>query len=288
MGKLVPVIIVTLAIVAYFFLKEDFDPVSIRDKRVLVTGASTGIGEQLAYQYARLGARLVVTARRAELLEKVVRRCRDYGAAFVDSVPGDMAVAADRARLVSETERLLGGLDHLILNHAVFNFHDWTGAPENMTTLGRYMEIDFVSYVDVASRALSMLQSSRGNVGVVSSLAGKMGVAKSAPYSAAKHALQGFFASWRQELALKDTGISVTLCVLGLINTETAMEMIALHYVGASEDVAASAEDTASAILRSVALRDYELYYPWIANWYAAIHNFAPSLLEYYAASYLK
>ena len=52
---------------------------SVRGKRVLVTGASTGIGEQLAYHYARLGARLVITARREHVLKEVVKRCREVG-----------------------------------------------------------------------------------------------------------------------------------------------------------------------------------------------------------------
>ena len=80
---------------------------SIRGKRVLVTGASTGIGEQLAYHYARLGARLVITARREHVLKEVVKRCREVG-----SKDGDYHfIAADMSDMAQTKTVIQVGLD---------------------------------------------------------------------------------------------------------------------------------------------------------------------------------
>ena len=68
-------------------------PESIKGKRVLVTGASSGIGEQMAYHYARMGASIVLTARRETLLQKVVEKCKLIGAktATFDYITADMS-----------------------------------------------------------------------------------------------------------------------------------------------------------------------------------------------------
>ena len=70
-----------------------YSPESIKGKRVLVTGASSGIGEQMAYHYARMGASIVLTARRETLLQKVVEKCKLIGAktATFDYITADMS-----------------------------------------------------------------------------------------------------------------------------------------------------------------------------------------------------
>jgi len=289
MGKLIPVAVVGLAVVLYYccFSCCKFDPESIRDKRVLVTGASSGIGEQLAYHYARLGAKIVITARRQAELEKVAEKCKELGAAHVLSVPADMASPKDRVKVVKATEKFLGGLDHLILNHAIFDFKWWTGAPENLTTLHNYMDINFMSFVDLTSRSLPMLTESKGNIGVVTSVAGKVSNPAGSPYAATKFALHGFYSSFRQELLYKQTGISVTLCVLGLIDTEKAIDMLSDRMPMFDLSFAVSASDTAMAILKGVENGVYEVYYPKMATYMVALHKLCPEYLENYMARYM-
>ena len=284
MGKLIPAAVAVLALTLYYccYTGDKFEPGSIRDKRVLVTGASTGIGEQLAYQYARLGARIVITARRQRELEKVAEKCKELGAAHVSSVQADMANPKDRVKVIQATEKFLGGLDQLILNHAVYDMNWWTGAPENLTTLRSYLDINFMSYEDLTSRALPMLTESKGHVGVVTSVAGKVGNALMSPYVATKFALHGFYSSFRQELAYKQTGVTVTLCVLGFIDTERAVNLLQSRIPSLDMSIAAAAEDTAAAILRGVTNGVYEVYYPkfaWILVW---LHKLFPEYLEFH------
>uniref|UniRef100_A0A4W5RRZ8 Zmp:0000000521 n=1 Tax=Hucho hucho TaxID=62062 RepID=A0A4W5RRZ8_9TELE len=90
---------------------------SVRFARVLVIGASTGIGEQVAYHYAKMGAQIVITARREYALQKVAANCTSLGAQKALYVTGDMSQSSDPERVVRMAVEQLGGLDILVLNH---------------------------------------------------------------------------------------------------------------------------------------------------------------------------
>ena len=79
------------AVLIAWYMKENFDPESVRGKKVVICGASTGIGEELAYQYAKLGAQLLLVARREEALRKVVARCKELGAQTANYVVADLS-----------------------------------------------------------------------------------------------------------------------------------------------------------------------------------------------------
>ncbi|GAB6029578.1 hypothetical protein CHUAL_005321 [Chamberlinius hualienensis] len=270
------------AAILYYWLTADptFDASSVRGKHVLITGTSSGIGEQLAYAYSRLGARVVITARRQTLLENVRRKCEQLGAQQVVMVVADMAVASDRERVVAAVREHFGGkLDYLILNHVYAKHGHWI-SPSNITTLRTAFEINFLSYVEVATLAFDMLTNANGRIGVISSVAGKVPMAGFAFYSASKFALDGFFSTWRQELAMAHSNVSVTNVVLGLIATEAALDSIREGHVNIDPDSAASVEETAQAIIKGVSVRSREMYYPFSACFAVNIHKFIPSLIE--------
>ena len=89
------------AVLIAWYLKEDFDPESVRGKKVVICGASTGIGEELAYQYAKLGAELLLVARREEALKKVVTRCGELGAQIANYVVADLSSLEGAKRLAA-------------------------------------------------------------------------------------------------------------------------------------------------------------------------------------------
>ncbi|GAB6022868.1 hypothetical protein CHUAL_006966 [Chamberlinius hualienensis] len=280
------VILLPVFIAYCIYNRDTFDPNTIRGKRVLVTGASSGIGEKVAYQYAKLGAKLVITARRAELLEKVEKKCKELGSPSVHSVPADMAKAADRKKLVSETEKQLGGLDILILNHAYMHYAWWKGTPENVTALENMMNINFLSFVDITSMLLNSLKESKGNIGVVSSVAGKIGNPGMAPYCSSKHAMQGFYSSLRQELNSQKTGVSVTLIVYGPVDSDRAIELT--RDIKSPVDfvtMAGTTDDAADVLIKGVAGRAYEVYFPRLANIVQYLVRICPSVMENVAAS---
>ncbi|CAH1789317.1 unnamed protein product, partial [Owenia fusiformis] len=73
------VLVVAAGVYIGLTLTDNIDSELIRGKNVIITGASTGIGEQMAYHYARLGAKLLITARREHVLQKVIERCKEIG-----------------------------------------------------------------------------------------------------------------------------------------------------------------------------------------------------------------
>uniref|UniRef100_A0A8C8ECT7 11-beta-hydroxysteroid dehydrogenase 1 n=1 Tax=Otus sunia TaxID=257818 RepID=A0A8C8ECT7_9STRI len=195
-------------------------PEMLRGKRVIVTGASSGIGEQVAYHLARMEAHLLLTARTEAKLQKVVERCLELGAASARYVSGSMEDTTFPAVVVREKLLcflMLGGLDMLILNHIGYSYFNYFNG--DVGQVRKLLETNFLSYVAMTVSALPMLKESEGSIVVVSSVAGKIGSPFAASYSATKFALEGFFSSLRHEFIIDKVNVSITLCILGYINT---------------------------------------------------------------------
>ncbi|XP_030631416.1 hydroxysteroid 11-beta-dehydrogenase 1-like protein [Chanos chanos] len=251
-------ILISVSTVLMAFLWRDtFDAESVRGARVLVTGASTGIGEQIAYHYARLGAQIVVTARREQVLQRVVEMCRKLGAEKALYVTADMSLITDPERVVKFAVDNLGGLDFMVLNHiGSSNFAMWDGDDDHVRSL---MQVNFLSYVQMTSAALPVLEQSGGSVVVVSSLLGKLTTPFVGPYSATKFALNGFFGTLQHELSMQNSNVSLTISILGLIDTDSAMEKVR----GKTYMIAYPASDAALHIIKAGATHQKESYYPW-------------------------
>uniref|UniRef100_A0A3Q2EB23 Hydroxysteroid (11-beta) dehydrogenase 1-like a n=1 Tax=Cyprinodon variegatus TaxID=28743 RepID=A0A3Q2EB23_CYPVA len=226
MGKILTFVIVSV-LVAYLAMQwaaPRFDPESLKGARVLVTGASTGIGEQIAYHYARFGAQIIITARREKVLQQVAEKCLSLGAQKAFYIAADMASESDPDKVVDFALEKLGGLDYLVLNHiGPTPFGVWEGDVEHTRWL---MKVNFFSYTQMAWRALPSLEQSKGSLVVVSSLLAKMTSPFTLPYTSTKFALNGFFGSLNHELAMKKSNVSISICTLGLIDTESAMEKV--------------------------------------------------------------
>ncbi|XP_030877193.1 hydroxysteroid 11-beta-dehydrogenase 1-like protein isoform X4 [Leptonychotes weddellii] len=205
-----------------YYWDDNFDPAGLQGARVLLTGASTGIGEELAYLYARLGAHLVLTAHTEALLQKVVGNCRKLGAPKVFFIAADMASPEVPERVVRFALDKLGGLDYLVLNHLGATP---AGTRSRSVQATRWLlQVNFLSYVQLTSLALPILTDSKGSLVVVSSLLGHVPTSFSSPYSAAKFALDGFFGSLRRELDVQDVNVAITMCVLGLRDRASTAE----------------------------------------------------------------
>lgn len=180
---------------------------SFHQQVVLLTGASVGIGRELALQLAAAGARLVLAARDAVKLEEVAALCRARGAEALVA-PADVADPAACGALVARAVEACGRLDVLLLNAG----QDMGARLDELTdpaVLERLMRVNYLGPAWLTWHALPHLKSSRGRIVVVSSLAGLTGVPTRTGYAAAKHALHGFFDSLRCELA--GSGVAVTI-----------------------------------------------------------------------------
>ncbi|NWW93421.1 DHI1 dehydrogenase, partial [Rhynochetos jubatus] len=259
MGLLLKIFIplLGLALAFYFYsAPENFSEEMLRGKRVIVTGASSGIGEQMAYHLARMEAHLLLTARTEAKLQKVVEQCLKLGAASARYVSGSMENTTFPEVVVKEAENTWGGLDMLILNHVGYSYVNYFNG--DVGHVRKLLETNFLSYVAMTVSALPLLKESEGSIVVVSSLAGKTGAPFTAPYSATKFALGGFFSSLRQEFIIEKVNVSITLCILGYIDTENAVRVVS-HAIRGTP---APKEECALEIIRSGVLRQRELHYP--------------------------
>ncbi|KFR01494.1 Hydroxysteroid 11-beta-dehydrogenase 1-like [Nipponia nippon] len=228
-----------------FFWKDPFNPESLSGARVLLTGASAGIGEQMAYHYARFGAEIVLTARREAVLQKVRTSLYEGRHKRFGLLPK------------KQQQQQIRGLDYLVLNHiGMTRFQMWAGDVEYTRWL---MQVNFFSYVALATAALPTLEKNKGSLVVVSSLTGKIPTPFTTSYSATKFALDGFFSSLRHELIMQKRNISITLCILGLIDTDSALE----NTRGKVHLTASPAPEAALAIIWGGATRVQEVFYPW-------------------------
>ncbi len=193
MGWKLTIVVLCVGILIAYQLVDRFDPETVRGKNVVITGGSTGIGEQLAYHYARLGANIVITARREQLLKQVVEKCKEIGnkdGKFY-YIQLDMMDLNSPSPLIEYAEKVLGGIDYVALNHLLsYDLGEWLGTENNFTTLERAITVNFNAYVRIASYAVPHLERSKGSIIVMSSILGKIPAAFVTPYVTAKHALQ--------------------------------------------------------------------------------------------------
>lgn len=258
-----------LGVVIGYWLIDDFNPDVLKGKSVLITGASAGIGEQMAYHYAKMGANVLVTARREKKLQEVVAKCRELGRpdGIYHYISADMSNLTSTEIVIKEAETKLGGIDYLVLNHIIIiPLGMWKGSTDNLTKMDKIVDVNYKSYVHLTSHALPLLEKSQGSIVVVSSLAGKVAQPFSGVYSSTKFALDGFFGSLRQEFALRNCDVSVTLCVIGLVGTESALNELRNfgQYFLLNTIKAAEPPDAAYAIIRGGTLRAREIYFPYM------------------------
>ncbi|MFV2067232.1 MAG: SDR family NAD(P)-dependent oxidoreductase [Pirellulales bacterium] len=189
---------------------------SLSQCRVIVTGASSGIGYQLALELAREGARLVVTARRSERLNTLADQIRGLGRP-VAVVCGDIVDPAVRETLVAEACNTFGGFD-LLINNAGVSAHG-RFASASSDRLRRIMEVNFFAAAELIRVALPTLaKANRPMVVNVGSILGRRGLPRNSEYSASKFALAGLSEALRPELTRH--GIDLLLVNPGTTDTD--------------------------------------------------------------------
>jgi len=187
---------------------------SYKGKVVVITGASSGIGEELAIQFAKLGSKLVLAARRIENLESLVSKCKKLGTDAI-AVRTDVSKESDCKELVDATIKKYGTLDVLVLNAGVGCIMKLSEA-EDMKAFRDTMEINFWGYVYPTYHALSSLRKSKGTIIAISSLAAILPTPRRNVYGASKAAVITFLNCLRQE----ESAIQITIVCPGFVKTE--------------------------------------------------------------------
>ncbi|KAJ9559722.1 hypothetical protein OSB04_004882, partial [Centaurea solstitialis] len=188
---------------------------TLAGKVVIITGASSGIGEHLAYEYARSGASLVLVARREELLAAVARKAVEIGSPDAVVVKADVSKFLDCKKFVDEAIKHFGKVDCLI-NNAGTGIGGLFEKQLCITNHTSTMDINFWGSVYATHFALPHLKKSKGRIVVIGSCSGWFATSRLSVYNASKVAQQSFFETLRVELG---SDIGITMVTLGMIDT---------------------------------------------------------------------
>jgi short-subunit dehydrogenase len=222
---------------------------NVKGLRILITGASQGIGRALAVAAARRGSRVLAAARSHDLLADLVARVRAAGGQ-IEPVEADVTIEEDRQRMAQQAVRQYGGLDVLINNAGIgATGHFADVSPDR---LRKIMEVNFFGLTETTRVCLPLLQQGTTPAIVnISSIAGHRGIPARSEYSASKFAVQGFSEAIRAELTL--LGIDVLVVSPGLTRTNFSANMLEQKALMQLDHLRGmSAEAVAEATLRSL------------------------------------
>jgi short-subunit dehydrogenase len=193
-----------------------------KDKVVWITGASSGIGEALAYMLDEAGSKLVLSSNEPERLEEVREKCAKRAEHMV--LPLDLSEWDALAPKAEEVLGRFGRVDILVNNGGIS--HRSLAKDTSLEVDRRVMDIDYFGHMALTKAVLpSMLERKAGHIVVTTSLAGLLQVPYRTAYCAAKHALHGFFDTLRVEVW--DDNIKVTLVCPAQVRTNISYQALA-------------------------------------------------------------
>lgn len=229
-------------------------------KVIAITGASEGIGAELARQAAGKGVWLALAARNVGKLEQVAAECRALGAEAL-AIRCDVSVEADCRHFIEETARRYSSLD-ILINNAGVSGHALLEEVTDFSWYETMMRVNFMGSLYCSRYALSHLKKRRGQIVAISSLAGKLGIPGRTAYSPSKGAQALFFEALRLEL--RESGVDVTIVYPGVVATGIRRRGYGPDGQPAGrsslkEDKAMSVEECARRILAATHARKREL-----------------------------
>jgi short-subunit dehydrogenase len=191
-------------------------------KVVWITGASSGIGEALALEMARRGARLILSARREDELQRVARLTGLPDTQWL-ILPIDMADSDALPQKVDAVMQRFGQIDYVFQNAGITQ--RGLVAETDFLVYRQLFDVNFFGVVALTKAILPVMQrQGNGHIIVTSSVAGKIGTKMRSGYCATKHALHGFFDSLRAEI--HEQGIQVTIVCPGYIKTPISLHAL--------------------------------------------------------------
>jgi short-subunit dehydrogenase len=198
---------------------------SLKGQVIWITGASSGIGEALVYHLAHQGARLILSSRRKEELERVKGNCPQYAQADIRVLPLDLSESSTLKLMAEAATQMFGHIDILVNNGGI---SQRSMAKDTVLDVDRrLMEVDYFGTIALTKGLIPhFIQRKKGQFVVISSVLGMIGASNRTGYSAAKHALHGFFDSLRAELWNESKDIHVTIICPGWISTNLAMHAL--------------------------------------------------------------
>jgi len=191
------------------------------NKTIWITGASSGIGEALTYEFSKLGAKIIISSRRKEELERVKENCAKKENIQIQEL--DLAKHDEIPEIVNQVLNQNTKIDILINNGGISQRSLSKETPLEIDK--KIMNINYFGTICLTKAVLpSMISNKEGHIVVISSLTGKFGAPLRSAYAASKHALHGFFDTLRIE-TWKDN-INVSIICPGYIRTNVSINAL--------------------------------------------------------------
>lgn len=253
----------------------------MRDKSVVITGAASGIGAALTRRFASGGCRLGLLDLEEHPVQHVAEQLRAEGVSAV-AERCDVTRFEDCQAAIEAVRRAHGGIDVLVNNAGIT--HVGLFQQTEISVIRRVMEVNFFGSVHCTKAALPSLLERRGQIIVMSSVAGLAPLATRTGYAASKHALHGFFESLRAEHA-KD-GLAVTIVCPSFVRTHIGDHALAADGSSAAGDArtgvrgAIEPDAVADAIFDAALKRTRLLLIPRRARLFLWVWRLAPSVYE--------
>jgi short-subunit dehydrogenase len=257
----------------------------LQGRRILVTGASSGIGKALARQLAPLGAKLVLAAR----TEDKLRALADALNCLKDNVlvvPTDITKEGERQHLLDCAVEHFGGIDVLVNNAGIASWAHFADSTEEI--LRQIMEVNFFAPAELIRKAIPILVNGvQPAVVNVSSMCGRRALPAWSEYSASKYALCGLTEALRGELARFD--IDILLIVPGLTRSDLSQHFLRSEGRAKIEyDEGMPPEVVAAAIVKSLRKNKTETWIGSDTQWMLRVNRWFPRLVDYLLARKVK
>ena len=254
----------------------------LSDKTIWITGASSGIGEELTYQLASRGNRIIISARREQELVRVKNNCPKTAQNNIHIAVMDLSDLDSLDAVAQKALDIDGGIDILINNGGISQRS--LVAETDFEVDKRLMNVNFLAAVKLTKSVLpGMIKKKSGHILITSSLVGKFGTPYRSSYSASKHALHGFFEALRAEVW--ENNIFVTLFCGGYIKTKISINAVTAdgspqNKMDENQEKGRSAKEAANAMIKAVEANKREVYFGGKEVMGVYLKRFIPALFD--------
>ena len=254
----------------------------LSNKVIWITGASSGIGEELVYQLTGNNNKLIISARREKELERVKTACKSEDQKNIHILPLDLADLDSLDSKADEALNIHGHIDALFNNGGISQRSRIIDTSFDVDE--RLINVNFLSTVKLTKKVLpGMINNKSGHIVLTSSLVGKFGTPFRSSYAASKHALHGYYDALAAETS--EDNIHVTLFCGGYIKTKISYNAItgdgkSHNQLDANQAEGKTANEAVKAMIKAVEANKQEVYFGGKEVMGVYIKRFLPSLLR--------
>ena len=254
----------------------------IKNKVVIVTGASSGIGEATARAFGREGAKVVLAARRVDKLQILAQEIDSMNTgAETLVIQADLSKLDDIQAMIAQTLEKFGRID-ILVNNAGFGRLDWLENLDPIKDIQAQIELNVLGVIQTTRQVLAVMMEQRaGSIINMCSMAGLVATPTYTVYAASKHAVHGFSEALRREV--KPWGIDVSLIYPGGVVTEFTQHAGIKRKTNAKtpKSMLLTAEQVANAVVKLVKRPRRMLIIPWLWSVTVFMNRFLPGLVDY-------